>query len=204
QASSITFLGASPTAGTIYYTGGNSPLEGSGVTLDLVIGTGTPDNDGVPALCINCVLNFVTGDFLVGDGTAYVFDGGGSFTITGGVDLTGNGLLGDPGDIVAGTSLLSGAFVGQQYVLLDAGFSALQLSLGSSSVDTGLSAYYGLAAFGGNTLLLAEFVGVGEAPGPFVSTSISGVLTSVPEPTSLVLFGLSMAGFLARRRKPAI
>jgi len=200
KASTITFLGAAPTSGTIYYTGGAGPLEGNAIAVDLVVGSGTPANSGA-ALCVECQLDFVTGGFLAGDATAYVFDGGGSFAITGGIDLTGNGLLGDAGDIAAGSTLIAGTFVGNQFVLVDGtpGFGALQLSLGDGQVLSQLANYYGLSGVHGETLIMATFAGFGDVPGAFQSTQLENVIVSTPEPTSLAVLGLALLGLVGRR-----
>jgi hypothetical protein len=206
RASSITFLGAAPTAGSLSYAGGTTPLVGSNISLDLIVGTATPLHPGGAALCIGCVLDFVTGDFVVGDPTAWIFQDGGSFSIVGGVDLTGDGLIG-AGDIANGTTLISGAFSGLQFVLTDGAtplFSGLQLSFLSTVLDTNLTGYYGLGPTAGSeTIMFMTFAGQGIAPGAFDTAAIENIVVSAPEPVSMVLLGGGLVAAFARRRRAA-
>src|SRR5262245_42575645 len=50
-----------PTPGTISYAGGASPLVGSGIQVDNVVGLSTPLNNGVLRNLFSAVLNFSTG-----------------------------------------------------------------------------------------------------------------------------------------------
>ncbi len=204
RASSITFLGAAPTTGTIFYAGGATPLVGSNISLDLVVGTDTPLNDGGAALCLTCVLNFTSGNFVTGDATAWIFDEGGSFSIVGGLDLTGDGVQ-NAGDIPAGTTLMQGVFSGLQFTLADNAplFNGLQLSFISTVLDPALVAYYGFSPATPDAIMFATFAGVGTAPGPFVSSELNNIVVSAPEPASMLLMLTGFAGALYRRRRAA-
>ena len=206
QAGSIIFFGATPTSGVVGYLGGTDPLFGLGLTVDGIISLGTPLNDGVLATCVGCELTFVTDNFLLGNATAWSFDGGGYFSINGGVDLTGNASLGDLGDIAAGSTLFSGSFASTPFVSVQAGANPF-VGVGFSYLDGQLNS--GLASFFGESsdaqgVLAFHFNGVGEAPGAFASfevLDVTAVAVSVREPSSLLLLATSLLGFgLCRRR----
>ena len=85
---------------------------GKGIDVDFLKGIGTAANSGVSAACFSCTIDFVTGSNSNNQsptGTTWSFNGGGSFTVTGGMDLDGNGVL-DATDIQPGTVLLTGVF----------------------------------------------------------------------------------------------
>ncbi|HMF84877.1 MAG TPA: hypothetical protein VK598_00840, partial [Nitrospiraceae bacterium] len=100
----LDFNVAAPTTGSISYAGGAAPLVGSGISVDTVVGLGTPLNDSVVLNCIGCTLDFTTG---ASTGT-WTWGGGAgsSITITGTVDLDGNGV--DAGDVTG--TFLTGSF----------------------------------------------------------------------------------------------
>lgn len=104
----------------------------SPATFDRLVGTNISITDVTRLLpnpllsrnCIACSLTFTTGTlnnysnpsgsvFLNGYPVTptFVFNAGGSASITGGVDLNNNGIL-DAGDIPAGSTLMSGNFIG--------------------------------------------------------------------------------------------
>lgn len=195
-----------PTSGTISYAGGAAPLVGSGISVDNVVGIDTLVNNSVVRNCIGCQLNFTTGGFVSASG-AWTFSGGGSTSLTGGIDLTGNGVLGDAGDIAAGSTLLTGMFTGSPTVDLVGGNFKIA---GAAFLDTKndqLAAFYGFAANqlyqGGFNITFQATGGVGD---PFTSSQIlSGDVVNsvggggpagnpVPEPGTLVLLGSGLAG----------
>ena len=98
--------------GSITYGSMGGGAVGQNIDIDSLTGTGTSVNPGVTAACFSCTLNFTTGTNIndrSASGTTWSFNGGGTFTITGGFDLDNNGVL-DASDVQTGTVLLSGVF----------------------------------------------------------------------------------------------
>ncbi|MEE8428762.1 MAG: hypothetical protein V3S33_04600, partial [Gammaproteobacteria bacterium] len=129
QAASIDFGIAAPTAGSIYYLGGINPLNGENIEVDEITGLGTPANSGSTVTCVDCTLDFTSGNFDSKNGNIWDFFGGGSISITGGVDLTGDGDANDVADIAIGTTLLSGTLT-----------SALVIDVGGALFDFKIAA----------------------------------------------------------------
>lgn len=208
-AGTLSLFGTAPTSGTVGYIGGAAPLFGSGISLDGLASAGTQANSGTLATCVNCQLGFVTGDFLIGNATAWSFAGGGSFAITGGVDLTGDALLGGPGDIEQ-TVLFSGSFRSvpvSPFVVITAGanpFIGVSLAYFDAFIDPSLAAYFGEPTAAQGYLSFA-FAGAGDAPRGFVSTEITdvAVVANVPEPAMLTLLAAGLLCAVRRRANRA-
>ncbi len=91
-----------PTAGSLSYSGGLTPLIGTAIDVDDVVGIGTPDNNNVFSICTSCTLDFQTGNSLTG---GWNYGAGGSITITGGIDFPDA-----TADIAGDSTLLVGSF----------------------------------------------------------------------------------------------
>ncbi len=199
QAVEIDFNVAVPTAGTISYGGGPSPLVGSGISVDTVVGLDTPLNDGTVRTCASCTLDFTTGGSTGSDATHWFFSPGGSITITGGLDLTPipDGDTTDPEDVPDGSLLLTGSFTDTPSV---ATFGPVFKIAGAAFGDTKnqkLTEFYGLpdGSYAGGLNL--SFRTPGSPPAGFTSRRVfSGdvVNSPVPEPASLILLGSGLVG----------
>ena len=209
----------SPTTGTISYAGGANPLVGSNISVDSVVGLGTSANDGVVRSLFGARLNFTTGNLIGFTSTTWDFSGGGSITLTGGVDLTGNGIE-DSGDIPTGTVLLIGAFDSAAVVKSGSSFR-VAISAFTDTKNDALLAFYNLPSgpsagdLSGNFNI--SFFASGSPPNRFGSRVVlSGDVTNtcvgdcvgggggggIPEPASLTLVGCGFLtmGFLAQRK----
>lgn len=206
-----------PTTGTIKYATRGGPLVGVNIEVDNVTGGagGSVGPVPQPRTCFACTLSFTSGLFFQTTPTSWEFNGGGSITLTGRVDLNGDGM---DNDYATSVALMSGAFTpgtnSVQVFYLGGTFKIAGASF-SDVKDPRLAALYGLptlAQYNGNFNI--SFMASG-APTPgtnrqtFTSTSVlSGDILNHPisEPGSLLLLGSGLVGFvyLSRRRRKGV
>ena len=178
QTQCVDFIIGAPTSGTIKYDVANGPLTGISIQVDSLIGLGTSMNDNVTLTCCNCALNFTSGNFSgvfsTGGSNFWLFSPtGGTISLTGGVDLTGNNSCADSGDIPVGSTLFSGTFSDTVSVQASGGTFKV---LGAPFIDTknpSLEAFFGLptdVTFVGAVDL--SFSASGQPPATFTSTGL--------------------------------
>lgn len=193
-----------PTRGSISYNGSGGPLIGTNIEVDMVIGLGTALNNHVDRLCDRCTLSFTTGPLASWTPTSWSFAPGGSITLAGGVDLTGNGSTGDVDDIPSGTTLLTGTFIESPLVLSIGGRFKIAGALFTDRKDRRLLDFYGLRP---DVVYLSafniSFMAPGAPPGGFVGhVVLSGDIVNRPVsiPSSILLFASGLIGlFLSRK-----
>ena len=195
-----------PAGVTISYAGGANPLIGTMISVDTVLGIDTPANDTIVRHLVGGLLSFTTGNFTSSNTNNWFFGPGGTITLTGGVDLDNDNVLG-LGDIPAGTTLLTGHFEDVPDVISIGRFKIVGAS-GSDTKDGQLAAFYGLSASGvsgayGLNLAFFSSASPGQA---FTSHQVlSGDLVNeipvIPEPSSALLFALGLLGVRPGRRR---
>ncbi|MBP1611270.1 MAG: hypothetical protein H6Q04_3505 [Acidobacteria bacterium] len=184
-----------PDTASISFAGGDNPLIGVDISVDEVVGIGTPGNDGVVIDIVNGVLAFQTGNLVSSTASTWVFDGGGTITVTGDI---GNGPV----------TLISGQFTSASVTAAGDTFK-VTIATFVDTKDPDLVEFYGfdpaiIPGWNGNFNL--SFAADGLPPGAFQSGDVlSGdiVNTPVPEPGSLLLLGTGLIaayGFIRRRK----
>jgi hypothetical protein len=187
--------------GTMNYAGGANPLVGSGIGVQNVTGQlGTPLNDGVTRTCINCALNFTTGNFVSAGSGIATFAGGGSITITGGVDLSAvpDNDASDPEDI-ATTTLLSGTFDSVTLTLIGT-TAKVFIPLFGDTKNQKLLDFWGLPSGPYSGFANISFMNTSgtNPPAAFNSVNLSGDIVNMPVnlPSSFLLIGSGLIGFI--------
>lgn len=186
--------------GTVSYAGGLAPLIGTDIEFDRILGIDTPDNPNATLNCISCLLNFQTGaNTSDGSSGTYKWDGGGFFTIRGGVNGGTN--------IPTGNTLLTGTWNGPVTgLLIDFGaiFSIIA-GFGTDTKHPDLLSFYGLTGtnFGfSSTQISTTTTLTGTTPTSFNATVTNAnvVNSAVPIPAALWLFGSAMLGLIGIKR----
>lgn len=191
-----------PLEAKIWYDGGDTPLHGSNISVDSVVGFGTPSNNLVMMKIFDGILNFETGNYVGGGSNYWEFSGGGRITLNGIVDFNRNGSA-DESPI----TILTGSFKAA-YVIPFPNYFDILITGFSDTKNIDLTSFYGLPdiSYLGNMNL--SFFGIGDPPGSFTSIKVlSGDLVNiVPVPTTMILLttgvlGLIGIGFYNRRFK---
>lgn len=208
MAMELNFNMNAPTSGSVSYAGTGGGLVGSNIDVDSIVGASTPLNSNVTSTCLTCVLNFTSGSLSNSGGPNpnnngwWRFSGGGSITITGGVDFQDA-----TPDMALGSTLLSGTFGGA--FVQDLGGPGFKVTFGNftDTKHASLLSYYGLPSGGYNGALTLLFTATNNGTGSaFTSTSLIGGTISnvaaVPLPAAAWLFGPGLLGLygIVRRR----
>jgi hypothetical protein len=193
--------------GTVTYNGTGGPFVATDVIFQQVIGVDTTLNNNVSLFCFpgNCLLDFTTGANTGEPPIAYTFGGGGTMTMTGGLNTAadGSGVQVLP---AGSTIITSGSFNDPSIVLANQADSLLFIGTGTDVKNTTLLAFYGLTNpldFATTQLSLGEAT-FNPATAGFTATvtdaDLQNTSQAVPAPATLLLLGAGFLGVGALRR----
>jgi len=196
--------GANPNQdGTLSYDGDGGVLTGDGIDFFTIIGEDTPLNNNTTLTCVDCVLNFVTGNNIsepTGSSPVWVFSGPGELFITGTV-MDGATTIVDDDLLVSGTfsqATVSGSEPGA--VLIFSG-------IGGDSKHDNLIDFFGLSnpfTFASTDISIgnANFLENGGFNGTVTNADFDNI-SIVPVPAAVWLFGSGLLGLVGIARRKA-
>lgn len=193
-----------PVGVSIVYAGGTAPLVGSNISVDSLINA-----DDISPVILNINdgrLNFTSGAFDYSTSDEWFFKPGGSFTVTGALDLDGDGTLDFPAttELITGTYFAAGvekSILGGDFKVVIGGFNDVK--------NEALAQYYGLQSngygYGWSGNMNLSFKASSTPGSSFESYRVlSGDIINtplVPEPASMLLLGMGILGVFGLKRK---
>ena len=187
--------------GELSYDGEGGALVGTDLVLDMILGIDTPANSGLALNCIDCKLNFTTGDNILEGPPVYIFGAGGSLTITGTVETQGGMTIFD----VADGPFLTGSFT-EDVVGLGTSSALTFTSIGVDQIASQITSYFGVNTndftFAQTSIAMSDVSILGN--GGFVGEVDDVDMVNnaiVPEPATLFGLGVVTAGLVTSRRQ---
>jgi hypothetical protein len=200
----LTFDNSGTTSGTVTYSGSGS-VTGAAINFDIFTVSGAPVNNG-SFTCSTCVLTFTSGSNT--DETLPVFEWGAGAANS--VTITGTILEG--ATVRASGTLLSGSFTSMSGTFNTSTGQLSLVGLGTDTKDDEILSFWQVLNPGAmtSTNIAAQNCTPNGTTGAFTCTITEADVQNVnpnvvvPEPATLLLFGLGLAGagrMTMRRRR---